>query len=144
VTTDADGRARLDVVPGRTASYRAAWAGSADLPAAVSRAVIATVRFGLTVTPAFTKRTVASGATLEWTVKVQPRTRNVAVTFRLYQWTAGKWKLWSTVVKRTPSNGLVTYARRFWIPGRWAVAIATGKGTANAPGTAPRIVVTVR
>ena len=144
MTTDADGRARLDVVPGRTAGYRAVWAGSADLPAAASGPVTATVRFGLTVSPAFTTRTVTSGTTLEWAVKVQPRTTNVAVTFRLYQWTAGKWKLWSTVVKRTPSNGLVTYARRFWIPGRWAVAIATGKGTGNAPGTAPRIVVTVR
>jgi hypothetical protein len=144
VTTDADGQAKMNVVPARTASYRAAWAGSADLPAATSGSVIATVRFGLTVTPAFTTRTVRSSATLEWAVKVQPRTANVAVTFRLYQWTAGKWKLWSTVVKRTPSNGLVTYARRFWISGKWAVAIATGKGTANAPGTAPRIVVTVR
>jgi hypothetical protein len=144
VTTDVDGRASLDVVPGRTAEYRAVWPGSADLPAATSRPVTATVRFGLKVSPAFTTRTVTWGTTLRWSVKVQPRTTNVAVTFRLYQWTAGKWKLYSTVVKRTPSTGLVTYARRFWIPGRWAVAIVTGKGTANASATAPRIVVTVR
>jgi hypothetical protein len=144
VTTDVDGRASLDVVPGRTAEYRAVWPGSADLPAATSRPVTATVRFGLKVSPAFTTRSVTWGTTLTWSVKVQPRTTNVAVTFRLYQWTAGKWKLYSTVVKRTPSTGLVTYARRFWIPGRWAVAIVTGRGTANAPATAPRIVVTVR
>ena len=144
VTTDADGRASLQVVPGRTAEYRAVWPGSADLPAATSRPVTATVRFGLMVSPAFTKRTVTWGTTLTWNVKVQPRTTNVAVTFRLYQRTAGAWKLVSTVVKRTPSSGIVTYARRFWIPGTWSVAISTGEGPANAPGTAPRIVVTLR
>ncbi len=144
ITTDADGRGSLSTVPGRTARYRAVWAGTDGLPASTGPAVTATVRFELVVSPAFTTRTVRWGTTLTWNVKLRPRTRDVAVTFALYEWSGGRWALRSTVVRRTPSSGVVTYARKFLRNGRWTVAISTAKGPANAPGTAPRIVVTVR
>lgn len=144
ITTDGDGRGSLSTMPGRTASYRTVWAGADGLPAATGPAVKATVRFGLVVSPAFTARSVRWGTTLTWSAKVRPRTRGIAVTFRLYEWSGGRWELRSTVMRRTSSSGVVTYARKFLRNGRWAVAISAEKGPANAPGTTPRIVITVR
>jgi hypothetical protein len=142
IVTEGAGTGSLPYVPGRTAEYRAVWAGAADLPAATSAPTSVSVAFRIVVTPT-AARIVAKGTTVSWTATLGPPAAGVTVQFLVYQKTTAGWVLVATAPRTTPASGAVKYSRKMNVIGRWYVQAIALAGPANLGATATKRYVRV-
>jgi hypothetical protein len=121
--TDLTGKATAQITVTNTASYRASFAGAADLSAGVSNTVSISVRYIAKLTPTTPTgwSTVARGTSRTYVATVRPLYLGQRVSFLIYGWDQGAWVFQTSATKTADSSGKATFTWKWTQPGKWYI-----------------------
>ena len=137
LTTDANGRASLVYRPVTNLFYRAAFAGTPDLAAAISNEVRTVVRQLAVMRPTNNGSTKAisrnTSVTFSTTVRPsRPELAPATVTFSFYRQVSGTWQRVTSRAVAVDSAGVARTTFQFTTPGQWYVRSQAGPTPYNA------------
>jgi hypothetical protein len=146
VTTDAQGKATLQVAPDMDTWYRAAYPGTKDLAAATSVEVLVGVHRSIALHggPPPGAKAIKPGRQLTFRVAIRSHHDLARVTFRVLRWNGRRWVAFTSATVTADASGHASYTRTWSASGKWRVQATTVASAFNLAGLSNTITFTVR